>query len=45
MTVRAQLARVIRRTSLNLPINHPDQQALYAAHAALMAQPLNSRKA
>lgn len=34
----AEVARVIRRASLSLPLNHPGQKALYEAHNALMAK-------
>ena len=34
----AEVARVIRRASLGLPIDHPSQRALYEAHSALMAR-------
>lgn len=36
-TERADLARVIRRASLALPLNHPAQQHLSEAHKALLS--------
>jgi hypothetical protein len=39
----AELAKAIRRTSLAMPINHPDQAALQEAHDALMAAPTVAR--
>ena len=37
MTALPAIARVIRKVSLALPINHPDQGALQAAHAVLLS--------
>lgn len=39
----ADLAKLVRRASLAMPINHPDQAALQEAHDALMAAPSVAR--
>lgn len=35
----AEIARELRMASLDLPLTHPDQAALIAAHDALMKAP------
>lgn len=35
----ADLVQALRRASLDLPLSHPDQSAIQAAHEALMRAP------